>query len=95
MNFDQILIKSDPNIDYLCKNILNTCQQFSKMSFYQNIINPKSKIIQDLDAEQIFDTSHFWTRKPKNYNIHIYHFHISELLNFDLSFYFCWGGLIN
>ena len=60
------------------------------MSFSQNKTNPTSKIIQDLDAEQNVDTSRFWTRNPKSCNIHIYHFHVLELLNLDFSKF--WGG---
>ena len=51
-----------------------------------------SKIIQDLDAEKIVDTSRFWTQKPKSCNIHISNFHILELLNLDFSKFWGWGG---
>ena len=64
----------------------------SRNVIFSKLKNPTSKITQDLDAERNVDTSRFWTRKPNSCNIHIYHFHISELLNLDFSKFLGTGG---
>ena len=45
-----------------------------------------------MNAEKNADTSRFWTQNPKSSNIHIYHFHILELLNLKFSKKLGYGG---
>ena len=84
IKFDQILTKFDQILTIYVKNHQIHVKQIQECHFLK-IKNPTSKIIHNLDAEQNIDTSRFWTRKPKFYNIHIYHVHVLELLNLDFS----------
>ena len=97
-NFDMYLMIFDINSQYLVR--------FSQylVKIHQYLVNivyvfmgPVGKKIQRQQSSRNWmlnknvDTSRFWTRKPKSCNIHIYHFHVLELLNLDFSIFWGWG----
>ena len=95
MSFNQILTKSDQTLTIYVKNHQIHLENFQECNFLK-IKKTTSKTTQDLDAGKNVDASRFWTGKPKSCNIHIYNFHVLELLNLVFPFFlFFLGELIN